>query len=130
MTEYASLTRALYHFISHDEIFASVALLVIVLICLILPWFLLAFGHEANKSRYFLSSFPVQKAANVYSGLTMLQGTAEPLEPLVSYLTERPCVWYSFVIQEQWKKSLTTVHVDRKGRKRTRKEYIYGWSPL
>ena len=66
---------------------------------------------------------PTSKVKGVFYGLNEVKGSVKSDEPLQTYLTERPSVWYEWKISEHWKK--TETYRDKDGNRKTRTKS--GW---
>lgn len=130
MSEPESIIRILTDLTARDSVAGAIILVVGLSFALILPWMFLFMAYRINKARYYVFSLPLMKASDVYSGFVLLRGKAECSDPARSFLTGSPCVWYGCHVQEQWRKSIKTRYTDRKGVVHTKREIVYGWSPL
>lgn len=75
-------------------------------------------GYRAFFKKRLIENVPTSKCQGVTIGLNELKGTASTARPLTSYLSERDCVYYSYKIEEQYKKV-----VRKDGKKRVRKKW-------
>jgi hypothetical protein len=73
---------------------------------------------------------PTSKAAGVFIGDVELKGTAESDHPLTSYLAEARCVYYTWCIEEHWRRTRTESYTDSKGNRRTRTVVETGWDTV
>lgn len=78
------------------------------------------------RMRRIVEDVPTSKAHGVCIGLTELKGAAATDEPLTSYLAEAEVVWYSWDIQEHWRRIET--YTDSKGKTHTR--VVSGWTTV
>jgi hypothetical protein len=84
---------------------------------------------SALKRRRLLEDLPTSKTLGVFIGLVELKGTAETETPLTGFLSELPCVWYSWTVQEEWRKTVTkTVTVN--GKFQTKTDTECGWKTV
>jgi hypothetical protein len=83
---------------------------------------------SALKRRRLLEDLPTSKTVGVFIGLVELKGMAESESPLVSYLSEKRCVWYSWSVQEHWSRTVTETCFDKDGKSQTRTRTESGWS--
>ncbi|MBD3205883.1 hypothetical protein GF319_06020 [Candidatus Bathyarchaeota archaeon] len=90
------------------------------LICLV--WGL----RDLNRKR-LIDDTPTLKAMGVFIGLAELKGTAESENPLISHLTETRCVYYTYCIQEHWRRQVTETYRDTDGNTKTRTRTESGW---
>ena len=65
----------------------------------------------ARKRRYIRDT-PTSKAAGAFIGDVELKGTAESDHPLTSYLAEARCVYYTWCIEEHWRRTRTESYTD------------------
>jgi hypothetical protein len=82
---------------------------------------------RACRRRRLIDNLPTSKTQGVFIGLVELKGTTECEQPIVSYLAEAPCVYYSFDVQEQWSRLVTERESDGKGGSRTVTRRETGW---
>ncbi|MFP6901503.1 MAG: LemA family protein [Opitutales bacterium] len=66
---------------------------------------------------------PTSKVKGVFIGLNEVKGEVKSYDPLETYLTESPSVWYTWSIKEHWRR--TETYTDSKGRSHTRT--VSGW---
>ncbi|MDR0703466.1 MAG: LemA family protein [Planctomycetaceae bacterium] len=100
-----------------------------IFIAIVLVTFFLLWGSiSALKRRRLLEDLPTSKTVSVFIGLVELKGTAESESPLVGYLSEKRCVWYSWKVQEHWSRTVTETRFDKDGKSRTHTRTESGWS--
>lgn len=75
---------------------------------------------NAGRKRRLLDDTPVSKALGVFIGEVELEGVCVRRDPFMSYLAERPCVMYSWSVEEHWRRAREETYTDDKGRTRTR----------
>jgi hypothetical protein len=75
---------------------------------------------NAGRKRRLLDDTPVSKALGVFVGEVELEGVCVRRDPFISYLAEKPCVLYSWSVEEHWRRKRTETYTDDKGRTRTR----------
>ncbi len=85
---------------------------------------------RACKRRRLIDNLPTSKTQGVFIGLVELKGITKCEQPLMSYLTETPCVHYSYDIQERWSRMVTTTETDDKGNTRTVTRQESGWTTV
>ena len=90
----------------------------------------LVFGLRAGKRQRLIDNLPVSKTTGVFIGLVDLQGTAETEQPLHSFLTATPCVYYHWKVEEQWSRTVTETDTDSDGKSRTRTRTETGWTTV
>jgi len=94
-------------------------------------WILLAeLSVRARRKQRLIDDVPTCKTAGVFIGLVEVKGTAESDDPLVSFLTDRLCVHYSYSVSEQWRRLVTETYTDSKGNTRTRTRMKTGWDTI
>ncbi len=96
----------------------------------ILALLCLYFSLRAARRQRLVDNLPTSKTTGVFIGLVELKGTAEVERPLVSYLAEAPCVYYHWLIQEHWSRTVTETYTDSKGRTKTRTRRESGWTTV
>jgi hypothetical protein len=62
--------------------------------------------------------------------LVDLKGTAEAEQPLVSFLAEVRCVYYSWSVAERWSRTVTETYRDSDGKTKTRTRHESGWKTI
>jgi hypothetical protein len=85
---------------------------------------------RACGKKRLIDNLPTSKVHGVFIGLVELKGAAQCEKPLVSYLTERACVYYSYDIQERWSRLVTTTESDGRGGTRTVTRQESGWTTV
>ena len=75
---------------------------------------------NAGRKRRLLDDTPVSKALGVFVGEVELEGVCVRRDPFISYLAEKPCVLYSWSVEEHWRRARQETYTDDKGRTRTR----------
>ena len=104
---------------------------------LLFPWIGLAIAVfslfaslRACRRRRLIDNLPTSKTQGVFIGLVELKGAAQCAQPLVSYLAEAPCVYYSFDVEERWSRLVTETESDGKGGTRTVTRRESGWTSV
>jgi hypothetical protein len=102
-----------------------------------LPWvglaiavFALWASLRACHRRRLIDNLPTSKTQGVFIGLVELKGTTQCEQPLVSYLAETPCVYFSFEVEERWSRMVTETESDGKGGTRTVTREESGWTTV
>ena len=85
-----------------------------------------ALAVRASRLRRFLHDMPTSPAAGVFVGDVEVRGTAECDQPIVSFLSEGPCVHHAWSISEHWQRWVTETYRDSKGNTRTRQRLETG----
>lgn len=98
--------------------------------CCILALVSLFFSIRAGRRRMLIDNLPTSRTTGVFIGLVELKGTAEASAPLTGYLSESPCVWYSWQVEEHWSRTVTETYTDSKGNTRTRTKRESGWKTV
>lgn len=75
---------------------------------------------NAGRKRRLLDDTPVSKALGVFVGEVEVEGVCVRRDPFISYLAEKPCVLYSWSVDEHWRRARQETYTDDKGRTRTR----------
>ena len=75
---------------------------------------------RAGRKRRLLDDTPVSKALGVFIGEVEVEGVCVRRDPFISYLAEKPCVLYSWSVEEHWRRQREETYTDDKGRTRTR----------
>lgn len=73
-----------------------------------------------------VENVPTSKVKGVFIGLNEVKGNVETSIPLVTYLAEGPAVWFSWSVEEHWRRTVTST--DGKGKTTTRTES--GWKTV
>jgi len=102
---------------------APIAGAVLALVCLI-------FALRSGKRRRLIDNLPTCKTTGVFIGLVELKGAAETREPLTSYLAEQPCVFYQWIVEEHWSRTVTETETDSDGKTRTTIRHESGWTTV
>jgi len=90
----------------------------------------LYFSLRSGKRGRLVDNLPTSKTTGVFIGLVELKGTAEAERPLTSYLSEQPCVLYSWSVEEHWSRTVTETYTDSQGRTQTRTRTESGWTTV
>jgi hypothetical protein len=96
----------------------------------LLALFCLGAALRANRRRRWVDDTPTSKTTGVFIGLVEVQGTAEAETLLVSHLAERPCVYYSWSVEESWSRTVTETYTDSQGKTQTRTRTESGWTTV
>jgi hypothetical protein len=88
------------------------------------------FSLRQRRRHRLLNDLPTSKVQGVFIGLVELKGTAESESPLTSYLAEQTCVYYSWKVEEHWRRTRTESYTDSKGKSRTRTVTETGWETV
>jgi hypothetical protein len=83
----------------------------------------------ARKRRHLVDT-PTSKTAGVFIGDVEVSGTAETPSPLTSHLAEMRCVYYSWSVEEHWRRTVVESYTDQKGNRRTRTRIETGWETV
>ena len=77
-----------------------------------------------------MKGLPTSKVKGVFIGLVELKGKVVSADPLCSWLTGNECVWYTYKVEEQWRRVVTRTTTDSKGRTTTSTHVETGWQEL
>ena len=102
----------------------------LLVICAIASLPLLFASLHLRRRHRLLSDLPTSRAEGVFIGLVELKGTAESAAPLRSYLGEQTCVHYSWLVDEEWSRTVTETYTDKDGRSQTRTRTESGWTTV
>lgn len=80
----------------------------------------LRLSHCSNRRRRLVEALPTSQVQGVFIGLVELKGTAESEAPFTPYLSDQPCVLYSWTVAEHWRRTVTETYTDSEGRTQTR----------
>lgn len=90
----------------------------------------LLFAFRSYKRKRLINDMPTSKAKGVFIGLVELKGKADCDTPLTSYLTETPCIYHKWAVEEHWSKRVTETYTDSKGHTKTRTKTESGWKTV
>lgn len=85
---------------------------------------------KANRRRRCIDDTPTSKTTGVFIGMVEIKGTAESRQPLLSYLAEQRCVYYSWSVEEHWSRTVTETYRDSDGKTKTRTRHESGWTTV
>ncbi|TYC00586.1 MAG: hypothetical protein FXF54_01735 [Kosmotoga sp.] len=88
------------------------------------------FALRNLKKKRLVDDVPTSKAKGVFIGLVELKGKVKCDNPLRSYLTEKPSVYYRWSVQEHWTRTTTEHYTDSKGHRKTRTKTESGWKTV
>ena len=77
-----------------------------------------------------IDDLPTSKTTGVFIGLVELDGRVRCDDPLISHLTEQPCVLHRWSVQESWSKWETETYRDSDGKTQTRQVHKSGWTTV
>lgn len=106
-----------------ELIWLALGLLVLCGLCL---W---GWGRQLRRRR-IINDTPTSKTQGVFIGEVEVKGTAEVVEPLVSFLAGAACVHYAWSVDEAWSRWVTETYTDSKGNTRTRQKRESGWTTV
>lgn len=81
---------------------------------------------RANRKRRWVDDTPTSKTTGVFIGTVEVKGAAESRKPLLSHLAEKPCVCYSWSVEEDWSRTVTETYTDGDGKTKTRTRHESG----
>lgn len=91
---------------------------------------MLFFSFKSYKRKRLIEDMPTSKAHGTFIGLVELSGKVECRNPVMSFLTESLCVYYSWNISEHWSRRTTETYTDSQGRTKTRTKTESGWKTV
>lgn len=115
-------------FAGHD--YPNYGWVLIISVGFILGFLCLLFALRNGKKKRFIDNIPTSKTTGVFIGFVELKGKAESRNPLKSFLTEKPCVYYSYRIEEHWKRRKIENYRDKDGNFKTRVKTESGWEKI
>ena len=74
------------------------------------------------RRRRFLTDIPLSNIRDIFIGWVHIKGEIRCLNPLMSYLAERECVYYSWSVTEDWEKTVMEEYIDKDGKKQLREK--------
>lgn len=83
-----------------------------------------------ERKRRLIADLPTSKTTGVFIGLVELQGHIRCDQPLTSHLTDQPCVFHRWSVQESWSKWETETYHDSDGKSQTRQVHKSGWTTV
>ena len=84
----------------------------------------------AARRRRQLTTAPLIKAKGAFIGLVQIEGAVGVPFPVLGYLTERPCAWTRYTVEEHWRRTVVETTTDANGRPQTRTRTESGWSTV
>jgi len=90
----------------------------------------LYFSLRAGRRVRLVKMLPTSKTTGVFIGLVEVKGTAEAEAPLRSYLSATPCVYYTWIVEEHWSRTVTETYRDKDGRTQTHTRRESGWTTV
>lgn len=95
------------------------------IVALLIPVSILIYHRCEKRSRLIIDT-PTSKVQGVFIGLNELKGNVVLTDHLISYLTDTPCCWYKYKIEEHYIRTRTTT--DSEGNTKT--ETYSGWETV
>jgi len=105
---------------------SDVGMWVVAVLMLLLGLGCLAGGYFCLKRKRLMQNVPTSKVKGVFIGLNELKGTSRATAPLISFLTDARCIWYSYQVEEQWERIEHTTDEDGNSKTETRS----GWNTI
>jgi hypothetical protein len=84
----------------------------IALLLLPLSVFLVWICYRSLKRKRLIENVPTTPVAGIVMGLNEVIGTVQCEQPLVAHLSELPCAWYSYRIEEFYQRTSTSTDDD------------------
>lgn len=94
-----------------------------------LPFYFLHVSHRSLRIATLLKALPTSKVRGVFMGLVEVKGTAESAEPLHAYLSGDECVYYSYTVEEHWRRVVVTTSIVN-GKAQTNVRVESGWKTI
>ena len=82
------------------------------------------------RRKRLMDDTPTLTTLGVFIGLVELSGTAETDNPLIGYLSEAPCVWFKWSVDEHWERIVVTTSTDSQGKTIVTSRTESGWSTV
>ena len=98
------------------------------LLGVLLGFLCLAGAMRLAWRKHLIDCLPTSKTTGVFIGFVEVNGSAESAYPLYSHLASIPCVYYSWGVEEHWKRTVTETYTDSKGKQCTRTREEEGWA--
>jgi hypothetical protein len=100
-------------------------------------WFVVTGGLIAgllawlvDRHRRAYTDLATTPAAAVFAGRNEVKGRAWTATPLLSYRTQTPCVWWSYLLEEERRHTRIVTSTDSQGRTTTRTETYNQWHEI
>lgn len=90
---------------------------------------LLVVSLHLRKRQRLLRDLPTSKVRGVFIGLVEVSGTAESATPFTGFLSGKPCVHYSYDVEERWSRTVVETY-QHNGKTRTRTRRESGWTTV
>lgn len=87
-------------------------------------------GFSHFRKRRIITDTPTSKAKGVFMGLVEICGKVVRAGPLTSYLSESPCVYYSWSVHERWSRTVRETYRDAQRKTKTRTRRESGWTKV
>ena len=121
-------SKLIVKFAGHD--YPDYGWVLIIGVGFLLGFLCLLFALRNGKKKRFIDNIPTSKTTGVFIGFVELKGKAESRNPFKSFLTEKPCVYYSYRIEEHWKRRKIENYRDKDGNYKTRVKTESGWEKI
>ena len=82
------------------------------------------------RRKRLVDDTPTLTTLGVFIGLVELSGTAESDNPLIGYLSEAPCVWVKWSVEEHWSRIVGTTTTDSQGKIIVTSRTESGWKTV
>lgn len=116
--------------VTHEEWAIVVMVIVAAVLWIWLPVYSLRKALKTARLVMLMRCLPTSKARGVFIGQAEMKGKAERNPILTSYLTERACAWYTYTIEEHWRRVDLETYTDSRGNVRTRTVVRTGWTTV
>ncbi|MFA5309904.1 MAG: LemA family protein [Dehalococcoidales bacterium] len=104
--------------------------MLILILCGLVALGCLVGGFRTLRKKRLVDDLPTSKTRGVFIGISELKGTAESDAPLTSFLAGVRCVYYSWQVEEQWSRVVTTTSTDAKGNTHVSTHTETGWTKV
>lgn len=128
MTSFADIVEQITHAVAQGDWATLVIIVLLTSAWLVLPIYFLIKALKMARMVMLMRCLPTSKARGVFIGLTEMKGTAEREPAVYSHLAERECAWYSYTVEEHWRRVEQETYRDSKGNFRTRTVVRTGWA--
>lgn len=109
---------------AHPAIPLVALALALIALVLVWPW------YKSIRRKRLIQDVPTSKVKGVALGLTEVKGIARRPNPITSYLAHAPTVWFSYSIEERWRRRETEWYTDSNGKRRSRTVTKTGWTTV
>jgi len=130
MTSIADIVEHITRAVAQEDWATLCVVALMICVWVVLPIYFLLKALKMARMVMLMRCLPTSKARGVFIGLTEMKGTAEREPAVYSRLAERECVWYSYTVEEHWRRVEQQTYRDSKGNFRTRTVVHSGWTTV